>query len=134
MAEAEAGTDWQDAEDRLLAAVPDGAAVRRPALLDRPAARRPRAAGLAPARWSATRPLARPLPDELVEVYLTDDEAEPLHDCAECGLPVPVRAGRRGGHEPTCERVVLPGLPALRRPDRAARLLVPPRRGRRAPN
>src|SRR5215207_7788138 len=37
-------------------------------------------------------------PPELIEVYLSDDDAEPLHDCEICGLAVPVRCGRRLGH------------------------------------
>ncbi|MFO0847220.1 MAG: hypothetical protein U0871_01490 [Gemmataceae bacterium] len=57
------------------------------------------------------RPLPDELPAELVDVYLADDEAEPLHDCEECGLPVPVRAGRRCGHEAAVERVYFPTCP-----------------------
>jgi len=33
----------------------------------------------------------RSLPAELVEVYLSDDEAMPLHDCSGCGMAIPVR-------------------------------------------
>lgn len=51
------------------------------------------------------------LPAELVEVYLSDGEAEPLHDCEVCGLPVPVKVGWRAGHEPTADRVYFPACP-----------------------
>ena len=57
------------------------------------------------------RPLPRSLPDVLVEVYLDDADAEPLHDCEECGLTVPVKAGRRCGHEATVERAYFPTCP-----------------------
>ncbi|QEG27865.1 hypothetical protein GobsT_26290 [Gemmata obscuriglobus] len=57
------------------------------------------------------RPLPDALPTELVEVYLRDDEAEPLHDCERCGLPVPVRAGRRCGHEASVDREYFPTCP-----------------------
>ena len=51
------------------------------------------------------------LPMELVEVYLTDDDAEPLHDCERCGIPVPVRAIRRCGHEVSIVRQYFPACP-----------------------
>ena len=57
------------------------------------------------------RPLPGDLPEELVEVYLDDSEAEPLHDCERCGLTVPVRAHRRCGHEATVEHVYFPECP-----------------------
>jgi len=57
------------------------------------------------------RPLPRQLPLELVEVYLKDDDAEPVHDCERCGLLVPVRVARRVGHEPTVERAYFPVCP-----------------------
>jgi hypothetical protein len=57
------------------------------------------------------RTLPDALPTELVEVYLYDDEAEPLHDCERCGLPVPVHAGRRCGHEASVDREYFPACP-----------------------
>jgi hypothetical protein len=57
-------------------------------------------------------PLPGELPQELVEVYLRDQEAEPLHDCEECGLPVPVRCGRRIGREPVAEQEYFPSCPS----------------------
>jgi hypothetical protein len=56
-------------------------------------------------------PLPVELPRELLEVFLRDHEAEPLHDCEECGLPVPVRCGRRVGHEPVAEWEYFPACP-----------------------
>lgn len=56
-------------------------------------------------------PLPAALPDELIAVYLHDEEAEPLHDCEACGLAVPVRAGRRCGHEATIEWMYFPACP-----------------------
>ena len=57
------------------------------------------------------RPLPASLPGELVDVYLLDDDAEPLHDCERCGVPVPVRAGRHCGHEAAVERAYFPACP-----------------------
>jgi hypothetical protein len=57
------------------------------------------------------RPLPPALPAELVDVYLRDDEAEPLYDCEACGLAVPVRVGWRSGHEPAYDRVYFPAWP-----------------------
>jgi hypothetical protein len=34
------------------------------------------------------------LPSTLIQVYLDDSEALPLHDCEDCGLLIPVRDGR----------------------------------------
>lgn len=57
------------------------------------------------------RPLPSRIPDDLVAVYLSDTEAEPLYDCEQCGLSIPVRAGHRGGHEPSCDRVYFARCP-----------------------
>ncbi len=51
------------------------------------------------------------VPSEVVEVYLKDDDAEPLHDCEKCGLAVPVRVARRHGHEAAIEREYFPTCP-----------------------
>ncbi len=37
-----------------------------------------------------------PFSAELVQVYLTDDEAMPLHDCSGCGVAIPVRPDWQG--------------------------------------
>ena len=99
------------AHDRLLAAVPAACRSRAAALLSSP-----RLGGRGLRAWAALvdtddRPLPSDLPTGLVEVYLNDDDAEPLHDCSDCGLPVPVRAGRHCGHEATVERVYFPECP-----------------------
>jgi len=39
-------------------------------------------------------PIPSSLPQRLVQVYLDDSEALPLHDCEDCGLLIPVRDGR----------------------------------------
>ncbi len=102
--------EWQAAQDRLLAAVPTELRPRVRTLLDDP---RRGGRGLRDLLRVAAlgRQLPGALPEELVSVYLTDDAAEPLHDCEKCGLPVPVRAGRRCGHEPTADRVYFPECP-----------------------
>jgi hypothetical protein len=39
------------------------------------------------------------LPRAVVQVYLVDPKALPLHDCEDCGLEVPIRPGwRQGSH------------------------------------
>jgi hypothetical protein len=97
--------------DRLLAAIPAALQARVRAVLANP-----RLGGRGLRAWLALletedRPLPDALPAELVEVYLKDTEAEPLHDCESCGLPVPVRAGWRAGHEPSADRVYFPACP-----------------------
>lgn len=97
---------------RFLSAVPPGLRSRvRDALVN------PRLGGRGLRAWLSLveiedRPLPSSFCDELVSIYLNDPEAEPLYDCEECGLAVPVRAGRRGGHEPTCDRVYFTTCPA----------------------
>jgi hypothetical protein len=49
-------------------------------------------------------------PAELVQVYLDDDEAMPLHDCSGCGVAVPVRPDWPG-HEGEPQRVYFPRCP-----------------------
>lgn len=103
--------DATDALARLLAAVPAGQRAEvRVTLLD------PHRGGhglrsLLAMLEADGRPLPAELPGELVSVYLTDDAAEPLHDCGRCGLPVPVRAGRHVGHEAAVERDYFPSCP-----------------------
>ena len=96
---------------RLLAAIPAGQQARARCLLTDP-----HTGGRGLRTWlhllevGETR-LPTELPAELVEVYLRDAEAEPLHDCEACGLPVPVKVGWRAGHEPTADRVYFPACP-----------------------
>ncbi|VTT99034.1 unnamed protein product [Gemmataceae bacterium] len=103
--------DVTDTINRLLAAVPAPHRARVEILLSD---RRTGGRGL----WAMLnlihmdqRPVPAVLSAELIEIYLTDDEAEPLHDCERCGLPVPVHAGRHCGHEATVERVYFPACP-----------------------
>ena len=97
--------------DRLLAALPPGRlTVARRMITD------PRCGGHGLRAWLALldtddRPLPPAVPDELIEVYLADDDAEPLHDCESCGMAVPVRVGRRCGHEAVVEREYFPTCP-----------------------
>jgi hypothetical protein len=106
--------DSSDPLARLLAAVPPGLRSLARDLLTHPSH-----GGRGLRAWLAMldvldaddRPMPRHLPGELVEVYLHDDEAEPLHDCERCGLPVPVRAARRCGHEAAVEREYFPACP-----------------------
>lgn len=69
------------------------------------------------------------VPPTLVQVYLTDDAAAPLHDCAVCGLAIPVRPDRDfdGAGEP--EQVYFPACPGCGGPTgRYARLCRSQRR------
>jgi hypothetical protein len=52
------------------------------------------------------------IPEELIDVYLSDSEAVPLHDCESCGLAVPVRPSRLYGLEGEPERVYFSACPA----------------------
>ena len=97
--------------DRLMAAVPAAYRKRTAAVL-----KSPRLGGRGLRAWMVIldtddRPLPKDLPAGLVEVYLDDSEAEPLHDCERCGLTVPVRANRRCGHEATVDHVYFPECP-----------------------
>jgi hypothetical protein len=93
--EAGPGRQWREAQARFLAAVDpqQRAAVR--ALLGRlPAASLGLHAWLCALAWEAAFLPAR-IPGEVVRVYLEDAEAAPLAECADCGLALPVRPGRR---------------------------------------
>ncbi len=101
---------WALTRERFLAAVDPRQRAAVAELL-----RQPRRGGQGLRVWLqslATRgvPVPRSLPPDLVGVYLQDAEALPLHDCAGCGLAVPVRPGRGGeGDEP--EQVYFPHCP-----------------------
>lgn len=102
---------WREARDRFLAAV---TLRQRPAVAD--LLRHPHHGGLGLRMWlralaTQGRTLPPSLPPELVQVYLDDPEAVPLHDCACCGLPVPVRPGW-GSYEGEPARVYFPNCPA----------------------
>jgi len=51
------------------------------------------------------------IPESLIQVYLTDPEAAPLHDCEGCGLLVPVRPSRFDGWDGEPEEVYFPTCP-----------------------
>ncbi len=97
--------------DALLAAVPTDYRGHVRALLTDPHSGGRGLRALLALLDTDPRTLPTCLPTELVEVYLHDDEAEPLHDCERCGLPVPVHAGRRCGHEASVEREYFPKCP-----------------------
>src|SRR4051812_4803509 len=109
---------WQSACERRWAQTRDGflSAMdprQRPvvaALL-----RQPHCGGLGLRMWlralvTQGRPLPESLPVELVQVYLDDPEAVPLHDCARCGLGMPVHPGWRG-YEGEPAQVYFPACP-----------------------
>jgi len=101
----------QTVEDELLAAIAYGLRSTVQKLL-----KTPRCGGRGLRAWLALmetggRPLRGRLPDGLIEIYLQDDDAEPLHDCEDCGLPVPVHVGRHVGNEPVVERIYFPTCP-----------------------
>ena len=85
---------WQDARERFLAAVDPRQRPVVEAVLSQPFY-----GGAGLRAWLAALAnrggvLPPSLPQELVVVYLEDSEALPLHDCADCGLAIPVRPGR----------------------------------------
>jgi Zn ribbon nucleic-acid-binding protein len=51
------------------------------------------------------------VPVDLIQVYLSDPEAVPLHDCENCGLAVPVRPSRLHGMESPPEEEYFPVCP-----------------------
>lgn len=95
----------------FLAAVHDGQRVRVRVALTNPRCGGRGLRAMLALLDNAPQALPEAFPVELVEVYLRDDDAEPLHDCERCGLPVPVRAGRRCGHEASVDREYFPACP-----------------------
>ena len=51
------------------------------------------------------------IPSELIQVYLNDPEAIPLHDCEKCGVAIPVRPDRLNGSEAEPEQVYFHDCP-----------------------
>ena len=102
---------WRRAVERFLAAVDASQRRRVEDVLDRP-----RCGGQGLRSWlravaTQERILPDHLPTALVEVYLTDPEAAPMHDCEECGLTVPVHVGRHCGPEGEASEVYFPSCP-----------------------
>jgi hypothetical protein len=52
------------------------------------------------------------IPQVLIDVYLHDSEAVPLHDCEDCGIAIPVRPSRLDGPDGEPERVYFGSCPA----------------------
>jgi hypothetical protein len=87
---------WAEAVEQLLAAVdPQQRAAVQQFLKDW------HAGGRGLREWARSllrrgKAVPEALPRELVQVYLDDPDAEPLHDCARCGVAVPVHPAPRG--------------------------------------
>ena len=101
---------WAELRDRFLAAVDPRQRPAVAALL-----RHPNRGGGGLRMWlralmAQGRPVPMSFPPNLVQVYLDDPEAVPLHDCARCGLAVPVCAGW-DGYEGEPARVYFPTCP-----------------------
>gem|GEM_PF-3720525 len=61
--------------------------------------------------WRGGR-LPEEVPADLIQVYLTDPEAVPLHDCETCGIAIPVRPHRLHGLDGEPEQVYFSSCPA----------------------
>lgn len=108
--EAHLGRRWVEARDQFLAAIDPRQSAAVAELL-----RQPRRGGLGLRMWlrdlvTQGRPIPATLPARLIQVYLDDAEAVPLHDCADCGLAVPVHPGCHG-YEEEPERVYFAACP-----------------------
>src|SRR5207244_3453015 len=82
--------DWAEAVRQLLAAIEPH---QRPAV--EMLLRDWHGGGRGLREWARSllrrgKAVPKKLPRELVQVYLDDPDAEPLHDCARCGVAVPV--------------------------------------------
>ena len=101
---------WSEVRDLFLRAVIEEQRSAVVGLL-----REPRWGGRGLRMWLRTlvtqgRSLPEVLPSELIQVYLDDPEALPLHDCSDCGLAVPIRSGWLG-LEGEPERIYFPVCP-----------------------
>ncbi len=101
---------WSEARAALLAAVSDD---QRQVVAD--LLRHPHHGGvglrmLLRALATDDRPMPQDLPQELVQIYLDDPEAVPLHDCAVCGIPIPVHADRSDPEGPS-QRIYFASCP-----------------------
>jgi len=86
---------WQEVFDQFLAVVDSRQRPVVAALI-----RQPYCGGRGLRMWlqalrAGTAVLPESIPPELIQVYIDDPEAVPLHDCAKCGLAVPVRPDRQ---------------------------------------
>src|SRR4051794_30592504 len=92
---------WDEAVEEFLAAIHPRQRVAVEQML-----KRPNCGGQSLRNWlraivSQNRKVHSKFPRELIEVYLRDSEAEPVHDCSRCGLMVPVHVDRH--HDPDGE-------------------------------
>jgi len=94
---AAADRKWNQTRERFLAAVADDQRADVEQCLNDLGAR-----GTGLRTWLAAIAwrggvLPQCLPCELVQVYLDDAEARPLHECEACGLLIPIQPARRRG-------------------------------------
>jgi hypothetical protein len=102
---------WAELELRFLAAVMP---AQRPAVMNVLRAGRHGGRGLRSwlRRLLASDGSLPPLvPEELVAIYLEDPDAMPLHDCAECGLAIPVRPRLHGWDDDDPDIAYFPKCP-----------------------
>lgn len=83
---------WDSARKRLLACIEEEQRTEVEMVL-----RAPRQGGRGLRLWlqiiaTQNKPLPDSLPWKLVQVYLDEPEALPLHECSGCGVAIPVRA------------------------------------------
>lgn len=102
---------WQEAYARLLSAI----SPEQRALVEKLCCNRHNG-GSGLREWVATiargaTVLPEHIPVELMNVYLCDPEAVPLHDCEDCGLAIPIRPHRILGLEAEPEQTYFPNCP-----------------------
>jgi len=110
------GADWQEVVNLFLEAIePRQRDVVSIALAD------PYAGGWGLRLWvsaiiwgSAIMPAK--VPAEVIDVYLSDPDVIPLHDCCCCGLAVPVRPNKLQGSAGEPEKVYFPLCPSCNSP------------------
>jgi hypothetical protein len=56
--------------------------------------------------------LPKRIPEQIIDIYLRDSEAVPLHDCEGCGLAIPVRPSRLYGLEGEPDQIYFDKCPA----------------------
>lgn len=104
-------SSWDDACTRLLNAIPDD---QRTAVVRLVESRDGGGSGLR--EWIAALAYRRAIlperiPAAVLDVYMHDPEAVPLHDCEQCGMAVPVRPNRLHGMESEPEQEYFPVCP-----------------------
>ncbi len=61
--------------------------------------------------WRGAK-LPESIPTELLQVYLNDPEAVPLHECETCGIAIPIRPDRLNGLDDEPEHTYFESCPA----------------------